>query len=40
MRQWLIADVSFLDVHVQLWMVLVVMVFLLWFFYVWANRKP
>ena len=40
MGHWLIADVSFLDVHVQLWMVLVVMVFLLWFFYVWANRKP
>jgi hypothetical protein len=40
MGQWLIADVSFLDVHVQLWMVLVVMVFLLWFFYVWATRKP
>jgi hypothetical protein len=39
MGQWLIADVSFLDVHV-LWMVLVVMVFLLWFFYVWATRKP
>jgi hypothetical protein len=40
MRQWLIADFSFLDVHVQLWMVLVLMVFLLWFFYVWATRKP
>ena len=40
MGQWLIADVSFLDVHVQLWMVLVVMVVLLWFFYVWATRKP
>ena len=32
MGQWLIADVPFLDVHVQLWMVLVVMVVLLWFF--------
>jgi hypothetical protein len=40
MGQWLIADVSFLDVHVQLWMVLMAAVVLLWFFYVWATRKP
>jgi hypothetical protein len=40
MGQWLIADVSFLEVHVHLWMVLVATVVLLWFFYVWATRKP
>jgi hypothetical protein len=40
MGQWLIADLSFLDVHVQLWMMLVTVVILLWLFYVWAARRP
>jgi hypothetical protein len=30
MGQWLIADVSFLDIHLQLWMLLVAGVVLLW----------
>ena len=38
MGQWLIADVSFLDIHLQLWMLLVAGVVLLWFLYVWATR--
>ena len=38
MGQWLIADVSFLDVHVQLWMLLVVGVLLIWLAAVWATR--
>jgi hypothetical protein len=40
MGQWLIADFSFVDVHVQLWMVVVAVVILLWLFYAWATRKP
>jgi hypothetical protein len=38
MGQWLIADVSFLEIHLQLWMLLVAGVVLLWFLYVWATR--
>jgi hypothetical protein len=38
MGQWLIADVPFLDIHLQLWMLLVAGVVLLWFLYVWATR--
>jgi hypothetical protein len=38
MGQWLIADISFLDIHLQLWMLLVAGVVLLWFLYVWATR--
>jgi hypothetical protein len=38
MGQWLIADVSFLDAHVQLWMLLVVGVLLIWLAAVWATR--
>jgi hypothetical protein len=38
MGQWLIADVSVLDVHVQLWMLLVVGVLLIWLAAVWATR--
>jgi hypothetical protein len=38
MGQWLIADVSFLDVHVQLWMLLVAGVLLIWLAAVWATR--
>ena len=38
MGEWLVADVSLLDVHVQLWMLLVTGAILLWFLYVWATR--
>jgi len=38
MGQWLIADVSFLDVHIQLWMLLVVGVLLIWLAAVGATR--
>ena len=38
MGQWLIADLSVSDVHVQLWMLLVTGILLLWFLYVWATR--
>ena len=38
MAQWLIADISLLDVHVQLWMLLVTGIMLLWFIYVWVTR--
>jgi hypothetical protein len=38
MGQSLIADLSILDVHFQLWMLLVTGIFLAWFLYVWATR--
>jgi hypothetical protein len=38
MGQWLIADVSLLDIHLQLWMLLVTGIMLLWIIYVWATR--
>ena len=38
MGQWLIADVSLLDIHLQLWMLLVTGVMLLWIIYVWATQ--
>jgi len=38
MREWLIADVSLFDVHLQLWMLLVTGAVLVWFVYVWATR--
>ena len=38
MGQWLIADLSILDVHFQAWMLLVTGIILLWFLYVWATR--
>jgi hypothetical protein len=38
MGQWLIADLSVLDVHLQFWMLLVAGVILFWFLYVWATR--
>jgi hypothetical protein len=38
MGQWLIADVSLLDAHLQLWMLLVTGFILFWFLYVWATR--
>jgi hypothetical protein len=37
MAQWLIADVSLFDVHVQLWMLLVAGFFLSWFLFVWRQ---
>ena len=38
MAEWLIADVSLFDVHLQLWMLLVTSALVLWFFYVWVMR--
>jgi hypothetical protein len=38
MAQWLITDISFFEVHVQLWMLLVTGALLLWFVYIWATR--
>ncbi len=37
MRDWLVADLSVLDVHFQLWMVLVIAILLIWFAFVWAT---
>jgi len=38
MAQWLTTDISLIDVHVQLWMLLVTGVMLLRFVYVSATR--
>jgi hypothetical protein len=38
MGQWLITDLSVLDIHLPLWMLLVATLILLWFVYVWATR--
>jgi hypothetical protein len=38
MGQWLITDISLLDIHLQLWMLLVAGTILSWFVYVWATR--
>ena len=38
MGQWLIADVSLLDINLQLWMLLVTGIMLLWIIYVWATQ--
>ena len=38
MGQWLIADLSVSDVHLQLWMLLVAGYRVPWFLYVWATR--
>ena len=38
MGQWLVADLSGMDVHFQLWMVLVTAILLVWFAFVWATR--
>jgi hypothetical protein len=38
MAEWLMADLSLFDVHLQLWMLLVTSVLLVWFVYVWATR--
>jgi hypothetical protein len=39
MREWLVADLSVMDVHFQLWMVLVTAILLVWFLFVWATRQ-
>jgi hypothetical protein len=39
MKDWLIADVSLLDVHFQTWMLLVLGIPLCWFIAVWATRS-
>ena len=39
MKDWLIADVSLLDVHFQAWMLLVLGIPLCWFIAVWATRS-
>ena len=39
MAEWLIADVSVLDVHFQLWMLLVLGILLCWFIFVRATRS-
>ena len=39
MGEWLIADVSFLDVHFQAWMLAVLGIFLFWFVYAWRQRR-
>jgi len=38
MRDLLVADLSVMDVHFQLWMVLVAAILLIWFAFVWATR--
>ena len=35
MGEWLIADVSLRDVHIQMWMLFVFAIFLFGFVYVW-----
>jgi hypothetical protein len=39
MGEWLIADVSLLDVHFQVWMLAVLGIFLFWFLYAWRQRR-
>ena len=39
MGQWLIADLSVSDVHLQLWMLLVTAILLVWFAFVWATPR-
>ncbi len=38
MGQWLIADLSFFDIHFQLWMLLFAGLVLLWFLYTWTMQ--
>jgi hypothetical protein len=38
MRDLLLADLSVMDIHFQLWMVLVTAILLIWFAFVWATR--
>ena len=39
MGQWLSADLSVMDVHLQVWMVLVTAILLVWFAFVSATRQ-
>jgi hypothetical protein len=39
MGQWLAADLSVMDVHLQIWMVLVTAILLVWFAFVSATRQ-
>jgi len=39
MGEWLVADLSILDVHFQAWMVLVTGFFLLWLLYAWRQAR-
>ena len=39
MGEWLITDISLLDVHFQVWMLLVLGILLCWFIVVWATRS-
>jgi NADH:ubiquinone oxidoreductase subunit 3 (subunit A) len=39
MREWLIADVSLWDVHIQTWMLVVLAFFLFGFGYVWRQQR-
>jgi hypothetical protein len=39
MGQWLVAGLSVMDVHFQVWMVLVTAILLVWFAFVSATRQ-
>ena len=39
MGEWLIADLSVLDFHVQAWILLVTGIFLLWLLYAWRQAR-
>jgi hypothetical protein len=39
MGEWLIADVSLWDVHIQMWMLFVFAIFLFGFVYVWRQQR-
>jgi hypothetical protein len=39
MGEWLIADVSLWDVHIQMWMLVVLAIFLFGFAYVWRQQR-
>ncbi|MGA8650467.1 MAG: hypothetical protein WB677_07575 [Xanthobacteraceae bacterium] len=38
MGEWLVADLSVLDIHFQAWMLLVMGIFLLWLLYAWSKN--
>ena len=39
MGEWLIADISFAGVHLQMWMLIVTAFFAAWLLYVWIQRQ-
>ncbi len=39
MGQWLVADLSVMDVHFPLWMVLVTVMLLVWLAFAWATSR-